>query len=162
MAQITEQRLKEVASYDPETGLFRWLASGRGRKNSGEFGLSDKDGYRTVCIDYKHYKQHRLAWLYVYGHMPDGHLDHINGDPADNRISNLRIATIKANNQNQRRARKVSATGTLGVFPYLDGRFRAQIKSEGRAIHLGVFFTEEDAKAAYLAAKRQLHEGYTT
>jgi hypothetical protein len=160
-AILTAARLRELAHYDQETGSFRWLSTGKGRNNSGAFGGYDLSGYLTAHVDGRHYKQHRLAWLYVYGEMPSGHLDHINGDPSDNRIINLRVVSITTNNQNQRRARKHSATGMLGVFPYLDGRFRAQIKVEKKAVHVGVFDTAEQAQAAYVSAKRLLHEGCT-
>ena len=61
--------------------------------------------------------------------------------------------------ENQRRARGNSRTGLLGVTADLrSGRFAANIKAAGRRHYIGSFATPEEAHAAYVAAKRQLHE----
>jgi hypothetical protein len=101
---------------------------------------------------------HRLAWLYVTGAWPKKHLDHINGDRADNRFCNLREADDAANNQNRKRANKCSLTGVLGVtYCKQTKRYRAVIMHNRKSIHLGRFDTPEEAHAAYVGAKRVLH-----
>lgn len=85
-------------------------------------------------------------------------IDHINGDPSDNRVENLRLADKRLNAENQRRARADNAIGVLGVMAH-GNKFRAQIRTGGRTIYLGLFLTSDEAYAAYVEAKRRLHEG---
>jgi hypothetical protein len=80
------------------------------------------------------YKAHRLAWAFVHGGFPDQHIDHINGDPSDNRLCNLRVADRSLNMQNQRHARSDSATGLLGVSKNGSG-WRAEIRVDGKKIN---------------------------
>ena len=84
------------------------------------------------------------------------HVDHINGDTADNRWANLRPATRSENMQNRRVANSNSKTGLLGAKPSRNA-FRAQIKISGRCVNLGTFSSPEAAHAAYLTAKAELH-----
>jgi len=80
----------------------------------------------------------------------------------NNRISNLRDVTRNTNMQNQRGPRADNTSGFLGVSFYrrLD-KWEAGIYVAGRRRHIGVFTTAEEASAAYLAAKRELHAGCT-
>lgn len=113
-------------------------------------------------IDGGRYPTHRLVWLYHHGVMPSGHIDHINGDPDDNRIENLRDVSVMVNRQNIKRAYKSKRRGLLGAhFNKASGKWAAAICVNYKQIHLGFFATAEDAHAAYLAAKRRLHEGCT-
>jgi len=158
---LTQERLKELLHYDPETGIFTWRATTSNRVKTGDrAGNRNTNGYRRLRIDNVHYLEHRLAWFYLFGEWPKPFIDHINGDPSDNRIANLRVATRLINQQNFRRARKDSATGVQGV--YASGkRFYAKIKVKGEKMYLGMFPTKEDAHQAYLTAKRKHHEGCT-
>lgn len=155
---LTQERLKELLYYDPDTGSFYWI-SARPRCTVGALaGSLDKTrGYYRVWIDGKNHKGHRLAWLYTYGVFPTHHVDHINGDKSDNRIANLREVTHAENLQNQHRAQKGSRSGVLGVYPRKNGKWRAMIQLDGRTRHLGTFDSIRGASAAYLAAKRELH-----
>lgn len=147
--------------YEPESGRIYWKASGKGRHASrnGEAGFfKNARKYKIVYFQKKQISFHRLAWCLHYGDWPDQILDHINGDPSDNRIANLRLASFRMNSENQRRARCDSKTGLLGVSRHRD-RFRAYIRSQGVRHSLGLFDTAELAHEAYVAAKRALHEG---
>jgi hypothetical protein len=127
-----------------------------------EAGCTRSDKYVTIKVDAKRYLAHRLAWLYVHGEWPSRHLDHIDGDPSNNRIANLRDVSRSINMQNQLRARGDSLTGLLGVCK--DTRkpwFYARITVHGKQINLGCFRTADAAHEAYLTAKRRLHEGCT-
>mgnify|MGYP003660542452 CR=1 FL=1 len=142
--------LRAILSYDPDTGVFTWLAN-RGRAYVGNAaGTRRPDGYIIIGLNGKPYRAHRLAWLYVYGKFPQ-EIDHINGDPSDNRLANLRSATRA---QNVANTRKKTNSGNLlkGVTPTKNGRFRAQIRIQGKNTYLGAFVTEQDAHAAYCAA----------
>ncbi len=89
--------------------------------------------------------------------MPLVEIDHINGVRNDNRICNLRDATPQINMQNKKTAHKNNKLGILGVSKRKDGKFQAQIKSNGERFHLGVFNTADDASAAYWARKIKIH-----
>lgn len=101
--------------------------------------------------------------MIVHGAIPDGlEIDHINGDESDNRICNLRLATKSENQQNKRRPRKDNKAGLLGVCWFERAKkWRAQITVNGECKYLGLYVTPEEAHAAYLTAKRELHQGCT-
>lgn len=93
---LTAERLRELLSYDPETGWFTWRVtrSSNGRADAGSrAGALRSDGYRHVTVDQHKYKEHRLAWLYMTGKWPEADLDHKNNTRDDNRFSNLRAAS---------------------------------------------------------------------
>lgn len=113
-----------------------------------------------VKIDGCKVMAHRIAWLIYFGHWPDGDIDHINGDRSDNRIINLRDVSRTINLQNRRSPQSTNATGYLGVHRD-KRRYVAQIKTPDRNIRIGTFRTPEEAHAAYINAKRELHEGNT-
>lgn len=161
---LTQARLKELFEYDQLTGIFtRRIATGRhGCHKAGEIaGTHHPDGCVHIGLNHTTWKAHRLAWLYVHGAMPTGVIDHINGNRSDNRIANLRDVTQSVNLQNMRRAKSTSKTGFLGAVPLKNGRFAACLVVDGRNKQVGVYPTPELAHQAYVAAKRQLHQGNT-
>ena len=163
---MDQAKLKELLDYNPETGDFHWRCKPKsGRVSVGDrAGSRHNRGYIQVRVDGGHYLAHRLAWLYVYGAIPASLVDHINGNRADNRIANLRLATPSENQQNRRQAHKNSATGYLGVGYVRTRQTRpwiARIKVNGKEKKLGFFSTPERASAAYMAAKREFHSAAT-
>lgn len=154
--RITQARLKELLSYDPETGDFINLSSGKGRKAKGAVvGSLSPSGYWTSMIDGKNYQHHRLVWLYVHGRFPPADVDHRDGNRANNRLSNLREATRSENCQNAALKRN-NTTGQTGVWP-VGRRWRARLTVAGTHYHLGYFTDKPDADAAYLHAKSEFH-----
>lgn len=108
---LTQERLKELFEYRPETGEFiRKVSRGRGKAGSVA-GTSDKDGYIIIGIDRERYKAHRLAFLYMDGKIPE-EVDHKNRITWDNRWDNLRDTTSSENNKNRT---TYSNSGYLGV-----------------------------------------------
>ena len=158
---LTADRVREVLAYDPETGQFTWrVRTGPRGVVGARAGTTDLRGYRRIDIDGCTYWAHRLAWLHVHGTWPEVEIDHINGDRADNRIVNLRSVPRGVNQQNLRRAHKNNRSGLLGVSKWRN-RWGARIKVDGVQTWLGVFDTPQEAHEAYLAAKRQMHDGCT-
>ena len=151
----TAERVRELLSYDPETGDFRWMVS-RGGQRAGSIARCVRhDGYVVIMIDRKLYYAHQLAWLYMHGELVS-ELDHINGIRSDNRIFNLRPATRTQNNGNSRKP-KHNTSGFKGVcYHKRDKKWQAQIHHKGRQIWLGLFDTAEAAHAAYCEKANEL------
>lgn len=160
---LTQERLKELLSYDPETGVFTWMVSRKRSKSGSTAGSYTKEGYLRVVFFGVEYRLHRLVWLYMTGEWPKDQIDHIDGNPANNRFANLRDVSNCVNQQNIRKAPVHNkSTGLLGAT--LDketGKFRARIRVNGKKKSLGFFETPQEAHQAYLTAKRKFHEGCT-
>jgi len=158
---ITQERLKEL--FDYQNGLLiRKTNRGRGKdsvrwKAGTSLGHSVKGGYFLAGVDYTMYKLHRLVWLWHYGKFPEKHLDHIDGNPSNNKIENLREVTDAQNMQNQRRPRANNKLGFQGVYK-VKNRYRAVVTTNGKGKHIGYFSTPEEAHQAYVLAKRKTHE----
>jgi hypothetical protein len=158
MSVLTQQHLKKVLHYTPSSGEFTWkIKAARCIHIGSVAGALNYKGYIIISVDRKSYMAHRLAWFYIHGVWPTNQIDHINHDRADNRLSNLREVTQSENSQNQIQAKSHSKTGVLGVNRAKNGKFRSSITVEGRVKFLGTFATVEEAKNAYLLAKRVTH-----
>ena len=158
---ITAARLREILHYDPETGVFTNLVQRGNAKPGIRLGSITPYGYSVIPIYGTNYMAHRLAWLYVHGTWPDADVDHINGSRADNRLGNLRDVSREMNLQNIKCVSK-AVSGFRCVYPTRDpNRWYAQISVKNKIRHLGTFGSREEASAAYIDAKRRLHDGCT-
>lgn len=113
------------------------------KTNAGHLG-----GYllnRQVCA-------HRIIWTMLTGEQPNGVIDHINGDPSDNRRRNLRCVSHAVNLRNQK-MRSTNTSGAMGVRRE-NNRWSARITANGVERHLGTFDEKSDAIAARKAAER--------
>lgn len=166
-AILSHRRLLDLLHYDPETGIFTRLVCTSSQHRVGEaVGRSHGNGYLKTPVDGAVFKMHRLAWFYMTGAWPKDKVDHINGERADNRWSNLREVSGAENAHNQRRPHRSGSTGFLGVRAFrhhMPGpkRYTAVIALDGKRRHLGVFYTPEEAHVAYVSAKRKLHSTCT-
>lgn len=150
--KITLDRLRELLSYDPETGHFHW-SKPRPFCSAGKYagGLTPY-GYVRINVEGRPYQAHRLAWFYVYGRWPLREIDHINGIRSDNRLSNLREAT-PSQNQANKGMRKDNTSGAKGVtWDKSRGKWLAAIHVNGKRQGLGRYQTIGEAAAAYEAA----------
>lgn len=156
---ITQSELKSLLSYDPDTGIFRWLVSNNRRIVIGaEAGSLHKHGYILIKIHNTSYRAHRLVWLYIYGEFPPEHIDHINGMRADNRLFNLRPAT-NTENLNNRGKQNNNTSGHKGVYwNKRDKKWQANCRVDGKLHFLGYFATPELASDAYQTFAK-LHHG---
>lgn len=156
---ISHEKLLSLLDYDPETGVFSWRVSRKsygGGKNPGDRAGTAQTGCRVITIDQVRYKEHRLAWFYVYGEWPGQEIDHINRDFNDNRVANLRLATRSQNSANMVKPRAASS-GYKGVYQnrHSPGTWFAQISVDSKSKFLGRFTTPEEAHAAYVAAAQE-------
>ncbi|MFA7302027.1 MAG: HNH endonuclease [Candidatus Shapirobacteria bacterium] len=150
--------LKEYLEYNYETGLFIWKIKPCNRVNVGDIaGHKNKLCYVHIIFKGKRILAHRLAWYFIKNEWPINDIDHINGNPSDNRIINLRLANRSENIQNQKIAHKNNKTGFLGVYLQNNGKFSSLIKINGIKKHLGTFKTQEEAHQRYIEEKRKIH-----
>lgn len=157
---ITADMVRPLLQYDPETGVFRWRARRCGRALEGAIaGTFHGRGYRHIKVCGKRLSEHRLAFLLMTGAWPQHDVDHINGEPADNRWRNLRDVPAALNMQNQRHAQKSKRTGhLLGAHWHKRiGKWQATITVVRKKLHIGYFATEYEAHEAYVQAKRRVH-----
>jgi hypothetical protein len=147
-AAITQDELKAVLRYDPESGEFFWLHSTRNTKIGAKAGCISH-GYIAIRISRVLYLAHRLAWIYVYGENPELQVDHINLNRADNRIVNLRLATHSDNKRNEG-VRKNNRSGFKGVgWDVRSNKWQARCYVNGKTHHLGFFTDPAKAAEAY-------------
>jgi len=147
---ITQDYLHEFFHYDSETGVFSRKKRTSPSTTIGEIVGSDKgNGYVMLCIQSRLYLAHRMAWLYVYGETPCANIDHINGNRADNRICNLRLANQSQNIANSKLS-KANTSGCKGVTWRKDTqKWSAGLMLNYKHIALGSFKTKEEAAEAY-------------
>lgn len=145
----TQQELKTLLHYDPDTGIFTWKKTVSSKAIGGaEAGTTNTRGYITITYRGKKLKAHALAWLYVYGVHPTRKLDHINRIRTDNRIANLREVSDRENSLNNS-LRRDSTTGMPGIsFDRQRNRWRAHITVHGKHLALGRFKHRADAEFA--------------
>ena len=157
---LTQERLKEVVHYDPETGHFTWKTGSRAGKIAGT--VHDRRGHLKLCIDYERHLLHRLAVLYMTGCMPTGPVYHADRNPSNNAWSNL-LASVIASGTQGRPTRSSSCPSPRKGTIYAQGdQWQATIRDPctGKITDLGVFGTIEEAHAAFLdaAQKRDRNE----
>jgi hypothetical protein len=137
-----------MLKYDPNTGLLFWIESKQGRKKDKPAGTKCKDGYHGICFGNQRIRTHRVVYALVNGVWPDDQIDHKNGDPLDNKLDNLRLATNKQNGKNLR-IKSNNTSGVTGVtWDKANNKWRSVIKADGKSISLGRFIKFEDAVKA--------------
>jgi hypothetical protein len=153
---LTKEYIQSLFTYDD--GRLLWRVSRSRRVKLGqEAGYARKDtGRRVVNVDNRLHYAHRLIFLLHHGWLPE-EVDHIDGDPANNRIENLRAATHAQNQWNSAR-RCDNTSGVKGVCWYPQTRkWTAQIRANGKRKRLGYYPTIEAAAEAIRTAQKHLH-----
>ena len=140
------EKLKSLLDYDPATGIFRWKISREGIKKGKIAGSRNTKGYINIFVDRKSYTAHRLAWYIAYGYLPQ-YIDHINRNPSDNRLSNLRECTVSQNLANVKGHGKNKYKGVS--YYKRNKKYLSQIMCHYKRYYLGSFKTPEAAALAY-------------
>lgn len=168
--------IRKIVGYDPATGRLWWLprtpdmfAAGYNtpEQNCAAWNTrrAHKDAFTTQCprgVKYgqlmgKMVKAHRVAWAVAHGHWPELEVDHIDQDPSNNKLENLRLAT-RAQNGYNRAVRQDSGSGIKGVrWKPCKRKWQARIRKDGKEYHLGYFDSAHDAEKRHAAAVRELH-----
>lgn len=169
--ELLNKRLR----YDPDTGHLMWNALSpndfvpKGRKTAEEMcnnfntahagkragSHNQKKGYWYIGVQQKVYAVHRIAWKMATGQDPEGEVDHINGDPEDNRIDNLQVVTRAENNRLKTRRRRTAAW-RKGVV-WTGSTWVATAGTPGRKsfVNLGQFETRDEAIHARFSYERR-------
>jgi len=146
---LTQDLLKELFYY-ADGKLFNKTQRSIRIKVGEEAGTLLTNGYRAIGINRKIHRSHKLIYIYHNGEIADGlYVDHIDRVRSNNNIENLRLVTQQENCFN---------TGAKGYTLHKpNNKFQARINLNGQKISLGYFDTAEEAKNAYLKAKKELH-----
>lgn len=133
---------------DPDLCCRRWNTAHAGEEAMP--GASASHGYCAGALFDRQFLKHRVIWALVTGEWPTDEIDHIDGDRTNNRFANLRSVPREINMRN-RKLDCDNRSGAIGVYwARHAGKWRAEIKGEGKRIHLG-YFTD---KAAAIAARK--------
>jgi len=155
---ITQAYLQERYKY--LDGNLYFAKKGFGIIKGSKAGCVKKNGYVNIRIKQKMLKLHRVIFLFHHGYMPE-YIDHIDGNPSNNKIENLRAANASQNAWNAQ-LRKDNVTGIKGVgFNKRSGKFRARIAVNKKTIHLGHFIDIKDAEAAVKNARQTYHKEFS-
>lgn len=167
---ITPEYIRELLDYDPATGDFVW----RRRKLRNGFERMDKiwnsrlagkpvakrrhrHGHLQIGIYCRNYMYHRIAWAHYYGEWPEIDLDHKNGNPSDNRITNLRLATESQNLCNAK-IRIDNTSGVKGVsWSRREKKWYSYITKDSKMINIGIYHCFGQAVAARKRVEKELH-----
>jgi len=157
---LTQAQLKEEVWYDFLTGKMFWLKYRSGRNMNCELGTVHKSIksntiYLRVEIFGERYFIHNLVWLYVFGEFPSSILDHKDKNGKHNRVHNLRLATASQNKFNSSLYRN-NTSGHHGIY-LQNGKWRAELRHEGRKISLGMWDTIEQALVIRNAKAKELY-----
>lgn len=146
--------LRALFRYDEDAGVLIRLSTGVAtgvqwkKSKHHRYGWIDLPKRRRVQL-------HRAVFAVVHGRWPTDQIDHIDGDPTNNRVENLREVSGLENQRNMKRYTN-NTSGHTGVRLTASGKWQALITDNGRRIHLGVFEDVEDAAAAYRAKADEL------
>lgn len=145
--------------FDYDNGRLRWRVrpTRRSRRRVGDIaGCQTPDGRWVVGYQGQQWLLHRVVFLWHYGHMP-ALIDHINGNNQDNRIENLREASIAQNAWNAKTPR-LNTSGVKGVYwSAKANKWAAQLSANKQHYWLGVHVTREAAEVAVREARARIH-----
>jgi len=156
-AILSQTELKLLFDYDPESGALTWrnrpvehfksrqsFLAWNARFPGKTAGCINNQGYLQVRINGSLFKAHRIIYKIIHGTEPP-EIDHINGARDCNCASNLRAATGKINQKNQRLPSN-NTSGCIGVgWNKRDNKWVASINAEGTRKHLGYFDDKQGA-----------------
>ena len=147
------EELKEFLDYNPDTGIFTWIKiPNNNRVKVGQVAGVMNSWTCYIQIRFKGigYKAHRLAYYMYHGVDPLGKcIDHIDGDKANNKIDNLRLATNSQNAMNRHNVPSNNTSGISGVDWHKSvKKWHSRIMVDGVRKSLGFFINIEDARKA--------------
>lgn len=146
---------RSIIQYNPLTGSFKWITTVLGHSMGGPAGYWDRDRYLRIWVKGHIYSAASIAWYLSHGEWPKGIIDHIDKNPANNKLDNLRDVPQGLNCLNKRRWSKTGLPA--GVYRER-GRYRVTINLLNTAKNLGSYDTLEEATAVVEAANKKRWE----
>lgn len=158
MDDLTPELLHSLFRY--EDGKLLWKVSHNQRiKIGSEAGTIDARGYRVVKFNGIVQKAHRVIFMMHHGFMPD-YIDHVDGNRLNNKIENLRQATVQQNNHNAS-IRKDNKSGAKNVnWSNRLNKWIVQISCDGKKKHIGCFEDLELADLVAQEARNKYHKEF--
>ena len=155
---ITQEYIKQLFTY-ADGNLYWKISRSNSIKVGQKVGTTPKHNYAQTYLDGKNYRVHRLIFLYHHGYFP-AEIDHIDGNPRNNCVENLRAATRVQNQQNAK-LRKDNISGIAGVYWYKStSRWKVQINIDKVKTHLGYFKDKELAELVAIEARDKYHKEF--
>jgi hypothetical protein len=156
--ELTKEQLNALFEY--KEGAIYWRHRHGGKKNRAAGSKAGtalgKRPYLRVAINYRFYYVHRLVWAMHHDIVPDV-IDHIDGDPSNNRIENLRPSSISGNMQNSKLNSR-NSSGIKGVsFCARTGKWKGEVYANGKKHSAGSFGSKEDCGAAVEKLRADVH-----
>jgi len=154
-------RLHELFEYRDDGVLIRKIDVSTNARKGDIVGHLNNRGYLNGQIDGKKYLVHRIIYYMYHGHIDDTmQIDHIDGNPVNNRIENLRLVT-RSQNQHNQKIPKNNTSGVKGVgWNKAKMKFKANLMKNNKNIHLGFYDTKEAAEKAITEAREKIHGEY--
>ena len=141
------ERLRELFTYEPDTGIVRWKIGSGGVKIGSIVG-SVRKRYRRTQIQEEEFLLHRIIWKLHTGEDPYGmEIDHLDRDPLNNKWENLRL-TDRSGNTLNRGIPKNNTIGYKGVSRS-GKRYQSRLGYRGKRLCLGTYDTPEEASRVY-------------
>lgn len=155
---VTQQELLQEFDYNDGSLYFKEDKPNQINKGDKAGGMNST-GYHLVRFKGKRYLLHRLIFLMHNGYLPK-YVDHIDNDPLNNRIENLRECTFSENRCNTKKA-KNNTSGEKGVvWNEKENKWVVRISKNGVRYYVGRFTDFESAKAAIRIKRKELHGNF--
>ena len=151
---VTQKEVKELFDYN--NGVLYWKNPWFKTRKDKPAGTRLNTGYRSICINYNKYLEHRLIYLYHHGVLPK-YIDHVDGDPSNNLIENLRECSNMQNHFNEKKP-KNNTSGIKGVsFHKATQKWRANVFLDYKQHYLGLFNDIQEAEKACKEFRNKHH-----
>ena len=155
---VTPERLHVLFKYN-DGQLIRKTTVSSNAKAGDRAGTISKRGNRDVSVDGKTMKEHRVIFLMLKGYLPV-EVDHVDGNPLNNSIDNLRSCSSSENKYNTSK-RSDNTSGLKGVsWNTNTNSWRAKLFAEGKQIEIGSFKTIFEAACNIIPARQQSHGAF--
>jgi len=151
---LSKELLHDLFEY--RDGELFWKKTGKGRRLDLKAGNLRPDGRTDIYLQNKLYRSHRIIYMMFYGEMPE-EIDHIDGNPKNNKIENLRKVKHSENMQNVKLT-KANTSGVKNVHWFKrDNTWQVQLRVNGLRKHIGYFDDFEFAALVATEARNKYH-----